>query len=186
MTVVEWGLPATAWSNQTVRELERASIRAFVESCADHLTGRVLDFGCGQQPYRDVVEQAGGEYVPYDRAAFPANVSGADVGDEPVNGDFDAVLCNQVAQYWPHPLDTLWRLRSKVFVHGERAPGVLVMTFPTNWDEVEAADLFRYTATGMTHLLRQAGWKVERMERRAEITLGGFRFPLGYGVVARA
>lgn len=181
MTVITWERPAAYWNNQTVRSLERESIRAFVESCAPLLTGRVLDYGCGKQPYRDVVEQAGGEYVPYDRADFPANVSGEDLGDDRVfHRDFDAVLCTQVAQYWPTPENQLRWLNDSV-----AAGGWLVMTFPTNWDEVETADLFRYTAQGMGHLLSLSGWTVERMERRAEITLGGFRFPLGYGVVAR-
>jgi hypothetical protein len=43
----------------SLRDLERGSIRAFLESNQDKFGGRVLDFGSGQQPYRDVVIKAG-------------------------------------------------------------------------------------------------------------------------------
>jgi SAM-dependent methyltransferase len=179
-----WAAPATVWNNQTVRDLERASIREFVASCAPLLIGNVLDYGCGKQPYRDIVEEAGGRYVGYDRADYPANVSGQNIGPDVLNvlDDFDAILCTQVAQYWTDPRHTLKLLRRILDLRG-----YLVITFPTNWDEVEPDDLFRYTATGMRYLLEhEAGFTVERVERRAEISLGGFRFPLGYGIVARA
>lgn len=169
-----------SYSHSGIREMESASIYEFVDGCSDHLAGRVLDFGCGKQPYRSVVEAAGGEYVPYDRLSHPANVSGADVGEEPVPGArFDAVLCTQVAQYWPDPLVELLYFHAYL-----RADGHLVMTYPTNWDEVEPADLWRFTRWGMEKLLREAGFTIDYHERRAEVELSGFRFPLGYGVLA--
>ncbi len=172
----------------TLRELEAASIRSFVESCSEHFTGRVLDYGCGKSPYRDIVEAAGGEYVGFDRAEYPANVSGEDVGDLP--SYVDATICTQVLQYCADPESELWLLHGRMRWGG--APGtveqrgVLVLTFPTNWPEVEPEDLHRFTASGMTRLLTEAGFTVERMERRAEIANRSDVFALGYGVVARA
>ena len=165
--------------NHTVRNVERASIRAFVESCADLLTGNVLDYGAGKQPYRDLVLRASGGYHAYDRVAFPANVSGEDVGAELGLAVYDTIICTQVAQYWPSPNRSLEYLH-KLLVH----KGYLVMTYPTTWAEVEEADLWRYTKAGMERLLGEAGFIVERHELRAEINLGGFRLPIGYGVAA--
>jgi hypothetical protein len=177
-----------------LREYERESIRRFVESVADagHLKGRVLDFGCGKQPYREIVE-ATGEYVPYDRRHFPANVSGEDVGEEPWPGtdDFDAILCTQVVQYAEFPADLLraFKFRSKL----------LVMTYPTAWPEVEAEDRWRFTKAGMQWMLTRAGFTILRHEARGSVwdprfdvgsnkrvTATGEEFVLGYGVVARA
>lgn len=171
----------TATVARPVRETERESIRRFVESCSSHFTADVLDYGCGSQPYRDVIEGAGGNYHGYDRQGFPANVSGRDVGaDELRLRSYDAILCTQVAQYWPDPIAELSWLRSRLNI-----PGVLVITWPLCWDFVEADDLWRFTPTGMHNLLKGVGFKVARLDERASCMSGEFRFPLGYGAIAR-
>lgn len=172
------------WTHGTIRALEHDSIRRFVESCGPLFDGaRVLDYGCGKQPYKSIVEAAGGTYEPYDRKTLPANVSDADVGEDPRLGDWrDVILCNQIIQYVPDPVYLL-RIQFKNLL---RPGGALVMTYPTCWDEVEPADLHRFTRWGMERLLKDSEFTIERHQRRAEIDLGGFKFPLGYGVVARA
>jgi SAM-dependent methyltransferase len=163
------------WSGHTIRELERASIREFMERSREFLKGRVLDFGAGKpgtcqtpQPYRDLVE---GEYVPFDKD---------DDLPIPYSEAFEAVICTQVVQYLPDPERMLTVMRKYL-----KPGGHLLLTYPTNWDEVEISDLWRFTKTGMERLLRKAGFQILRHERRASINLGGFRFPLGYGVVAQ-
>lgn len=159
------------WNNDTVRQLDRASIRNFMVKHREYLKGRVLDFGAGKpgtcfqpEPYRDLVS---GDYVPHEK------------GDSLLVGPFDVVMCNQVLQYLADPLEALQWFRSALCEGGH-----LVMTYATNWDEVEDADLWRFTKAGMERLLALAGFTVVLHERRAEIDLNGFRFPLGYGVVA--
>lgn len=191
------------WNNISVRVLEGSSIREFVESCSDDLGGRVLDYGAGKQPYRDIVEAAGGDYHPFDRASFPANVSGDDVGGELHADDrFDAILCNQIVQYVPlygppfpgegYPSLPLLHLLAGLFHHlggndgDPDVSGALVLTYPTSWAIVEPQDLCRFTPAGMDSILGAAGFQVERHDLRAELDLGGFRLPLGYGVLARA
>lgn len=152
-------------SRDPIRQIERASIRAFMEKHRSYLKGRVMDFGAGQQPYKDLVD---GEYVPYEK-------------DEPLPGGyFDAVMCNQVLQYVVDPLHALqWGIRAAL-----RVGGALLLTYPTNWDEVEQTDLWRFTEVGMARMLQNAGFTVVAQERRAEVAIGNFKFPLGYGVVA--
>lgn len=149
--------------------IERLSLYKFVESCAHLFTGRVLDYGCGRQPYRDVVEQAGGEYVPFDRAGLPGG-AGGDIGD--THGWFDAVLCTQVIQYANARalLDTLRDL----------AP-VLVLTGPTCWIE-PPGHLGGLSLEGVRRLLLATGYRVERLESRGHVGPG---FSIGYGAVAR-
>jgi hypothetical protein len=177
------GVSGRVWDHSSVRVLEKESIRQFVAEASPYLTGRVLDYGCGQQPYRDIVEAAGAEYHPFDRADFPANVSGQDHG----RGlgawtEAETILCNQVLQYVPQPMPLIQRFHALL----QPRRGHLVMTYPTNWDEVEPDDLWRFTKAGMTRMLEQTGFTILVHERRAEINLGGFRFPLGYGVIAQA
>lgn len=158
------------WDHHSIRGLERKSIREFVTKHQGLLSGRVLDFGAGKegtclkpQPYRDLIS---GQYEPWepdDKWPVP---------------EYDAILCTQVLQYVPDPALVIH------WFHGWlKDGGHLVMTYPTCWDEVEDSDLWRWTRFGMEKLL--ARFEILHHERRAEIELGGFKFPLGYGVVAR-
>jgi len=188
-----------------LRDYERESIRAFVQSAADdgYLSGRVLDYGCGRQPYRDIVEAVGGEYHGYDRQHFAgALFEVGDVGQwEPWMEDFDydAILCTQVVQYIPLPV-----LTERLYEWGHardtiRVGSHLVLTYPTNWPEVEPEDLHRFTKAGMERLLTEAGFTIIRHERRGylsdarfpsgrekRITALGDEFAIGYGVICRA
>lgn len=173
-------------TNDSLRELERQSIAAFVEQHADLFKGRTLDYGSGHSPFRSVVEHAGGDYVAFDRAAFPGSVISFDVGDDaPLLGNndvWDAILCTQVIQYLKHPEDTLEWMQMSL------KPGCpLVITGPTNWQEVERDDLWRFTLSGIEELLRRVGFTVQRVVERASVEIGpGVRFSLGWGAVARA
>lgn len=189
-----------------LREIERESIRSFVQSAAadGYLSGRVLDYGCGQQPYRDIVEAAGGEYHGYDNVHWPANVSGKDVGEHPTivmvrEGRFSAVLMTQVIQYIP--MEDLMGGMTQGGYHHFWTPikdwsDVLVMTYPTNWPEVEPEDLHRFTKAGMERLLSESGFEIIRHEPRAWFdpwggTVTTSHIPpdalaLGYGVIACA
>lgn len=181
-------LDAYTINNANVRTLERASILEFVQRCALYLTGDVLDLGCGLQPYRPVVEDAGGAYYPFDRVTFPANVSLETIGDSALDPSssyserwrWDAVLTTQVIQYVPHTYMWLESIRWSL-KHG----GHLILTGPTTWAEVEREDLCRFTLNGITRLLSEAGFDVLIAEHRAVIDLGGFQLPIGYGILAR-
>ena len=155
-----------------IRRMERASIRWWMERQREYLKGRVLDFGAGKpgtcyqpQPYRDLVD---GEYVPID------------IGDEYPDGEFDAILCTQMLNYCG-PVSALQKLRQSLKVGGH-----MVITYPSNWTEIEEDDLWRYTRAGMSMLLnRYAPMEIVTHDLRATVHVGNFTFPLGYGVVAR-
>lgn len=171
----------TAWGNDSIRDLERASIRGFLERNKHEFYGNVLDFGAGRQQYRDIVEQQRATYVPFDRIDHPASIAEEDTGSAMwMAQDWDGILCTQVVQYVPD-VPTLF----SQFRFALAAGGRLVLTYPTCWDEVEAADLHRFTFSGIERLLKEAEFEIISHERRAEIDLRGFKFPLGGGVVAR-
>jgi Methyltransferase domain len=170
--------------SDSLTRIENTSIRAFVQSAADegYLSGRVLDYGCGKQPYRDIVQAAGGEYEPFDRAHFPGNTSGEDVlGYLVAPAYWNALLNTQVLQYVYDVPATLRKFHLLLADNGH-----LVLTYPTNWPEVEEVDLHRFTKAGMERLLAGAGFSILRHERRATVHAEGYEWALGYGVVARA
>lgn len=163
----------------TLRQLENDSIRAFVASCHKELRGKVLDYGCGASPHRDLVR--GARYYGYDDPTHPAYVFGGNPNTpEPWWQRWDAILCTQVLEYIPDPASQLREFNPML-----RPKGHLVLTYPTNWPEVEKEDLHRFTQAGMERLLHQAHFEILRHERRAEVRMNGNVFALGYGVVAR-
>lgn len=168
-----------------ILQLERDSIEKFVLSCRESFHGRVLDYGAGKMPYRQIVLDQGADYVPHDRAAYPANVSDGDIGMEfplDLKHEWDAILCNQVIQYVPEPFELL-----RDFRYALKPGGSLVLTGPTNWRVIEDADLWRFTRNGANIMLEEAGFTVERIEWRASIGLmPGFDLPLGWGALAAA
>jgi SAM-dependent methyltransferase len=154
-------------SADPIRRMERASIRWWMESQREHLKGRVLDFGAGTQPYKDLVD---GEYVPYEKDEAPI-----------VGQAVDAIMCNQVIQYLEDPYGVLnWAFRSSL-----RVGGFLVMTYPVCWPEVEDTDLQRFTKAGMERELRRCSYTIVTHDLRAHVTVGGLSFPLGYGVICQ-
>jgi 2-polyprenyl-3-methyl-5-hydroxy-6-metoxy-1,4-benzoquinol methylase len=165
-----------------LRELERASLLDFVGGCAPLFAGRrVLDYGCGRQPYRGIIARAGGEYVGYDRRLFPANVGSSEEGSDDIyEQTFGAILCTQVVQYVEDP-GAMLVLLAALLENGGR----LVLTGPTTWPEVEPEDLHRHTRAGIDRLVTSAGLLVERNESRARLELLGNEVSIGYGIVAR-
>lgn len=174
-----WGDVEGFYRLDPIRQIERASIRVFMEAHRELFRGRVLDFGAGLGPYQDLVD---GQYFPVDKGGVSAPSPGR--GLPVVNfrgqyeGPFDVIMCNQVLQYLEDVEGALELLHATL-----RPGGHLVMTYATNWDEVEETDLRRFTKAGMTVLLERAGFKITVHERRAEVAFANFKFPLGYGVV---
>jgi hypothetical protein len=169
-----------------LRAVEAETIRAFVARAAGEglLAGEVLDHGCGRQPYRDLIEDGGGTYHPYDRVELPANVSRENIGvSEPLESSWDAILSTQVLQYVADPQRLLFGFHAAL----SRNHAVLVMTGPTSWPIVETEDLWRFTPAGVERMLRVAGFDSVEVERRGAFSLGGDdRWCLGWQAVARA
>jgi hypothetical protein len=141
------------------------------------LSGRVLDYGCGRQPYRPIVEAAGGTYIPYDRASYQGSQTGENIGpSHPLTSTYDTILCTQVLQECPDFRELLVRFRS--------AAPVLVLTWTLTWREYEG-EIVRWTAQGMNYYLAQAGYDASAVTSRGvNVTLMGETLTLGYGVIA--
>lgn len=150
-----------------IRQVERMSILRFMEENARFVEGRVLDYGSGTQPYKHLVK---GEYFAHEKNDPPP---------APL-APFDAIMCNQVIQFIPDPPAFFRSLADMLHVGG-----YLVITWPTNWDEVEADDLWRFTLMGMRKLINDAGFYIHTCTCRAQVRICNFRFPLGYGIVAQ-
>lgn len=165
-----------------VRALEAESIRRFVADNGPYM-GRVLDYGSGRQPYADLLAADAAIYVGYDDPAFPASVA-AEPSQlrDPLAHWWNFIVCTQVIQYVPDVPALLRSFHDCLL----STRGLLVLTGPSSWPEVEPQDLHRFTRAGTTRLLQEAGFVLVEVEERAHVEIHGARFSLGWGAVAYA
>jgi SAM-dependent methyltransferase len=122
--------------------------------------GRVLDVGCGTQPYRSLFEVP--EYVGLDIDTPLSRARGT--ADAFYDGQrlpfdvarFDTVLCNQVLEHVFNPEQFVAEM-GRVLVPGGR----LILSVPFVWDEHEQPwDYARYTSFGLRALLEGGGFRI--------------------------
>lgn len=143
----------------------RAGLRRELGRHFPRLTGEVLDVGCGNKPYRDLIPAR--RYVGLDiDNAFTRRVGAADVfydgGAFPLpDGAFDAVLCSQVLEHVFTPERFLGEIHRVL-----RPGGELVLAVPFLWDEHEQPqDFGRYSSFGLRALLERNGFEVLELRK---------------------
>ncbi len=144
--------------------IERRPILEFVAAAAASLPegSRVADVGAGSAPFRELFQHV--DYVTVDRAQSlhggPSDFDILAAADAiPLEDEsLDAILCTQVLEHLPNPADTLAEFHRLL-----KPGGRLFLTAPLVWEEHEKPyDFFRYTRSGLEHLLTEAGF--ERLE----------------------
>jgi SAM-dependent methyltransferase len=139
-----------------------------IKSLSDHITGKVLDVGCGKKPYRDLFrcsDYIGLEYdTPdnrkskqadffYDGKTFPFS-----------DGEFDSIICNEVLEHVFNPDQFLSEI-----IRVLKPSGKMLMTVPFVWDEHEQPhDYARYSSFGLKHLLEKNGFIIVEQKKSVD------------------
>ena len=139
----------------------RHGIKNGVEKYAGHLSGRMMDFGCGSKPYRSLfsVEQYIG--VDYENEGHPHENEQIDVFYDGKhlpfeNGFFDSVLCSEVFEH-VFNLDEILLELNRVL----KPEGRMLITCPFVWNEHEIPyDYARYSRFALESQLRKAGFEM--------------------------
>jgi SAM-dependent methyltransferase len=127
-----------------------------VRERAHYLQGRLLDLGCGTQPYRELFSHVRSCV----RLDLPPN-SNIDVCGNGMAlpfraAVFDAVLCNQVLEHVCEPSQLMAEVARVLKPHG-----VLLLTTPQTWGlHLEPQDFYRFTEYGLRYLAQNHGLEV--------------------------
>jgi SAM-dependent methyltransferase len=155
-----------------VVDFEWQTLNAAMARVAPMAGGRLLDVGCGDKPWEQVLapyvtEHVGVEFAETFAPSMNAAQSRADVlysGDRLPFDDatFDTVLSNQVLEHVPDPHAHFTDL-----VRVLRPGGRLLLTVPFSFRlHSEPYDFWRFTRHGLAELSRRNAMDVEVLEER--------------------
>jgi len=152
--------PRCSGSTLDLFVIRRGILRGLTESLP-RFHGRVLDVGCGYQPYRQLIESppsrattyvgvdlAEGLYATKPDATWDGTTLPFDTGH------FDSALATEVLEHCPNPQGTLNEI-ARILKPG----GFLFFTVPFMWPLHDMPyDEYRYTPTALTRHLSAAGF----------------------------
>jgi ubiquinone/menaquinone biosynthesis C-methylase UbiE len=148
---------------------------AFASLAPAHVTGRLLDVGCGLKPYGAMFAPYVTEHVGVDHPDSPHSAAHVDVSatayDIPLpDATFDTVLLSEVLEHLEEPEAAL-RECFRLLKPG----GKILLSAPMVWTlHEEPRDFYRFTPHGLRHLLHSAGFSVIEV-----VPLGGQWLTLG-------
>jgi SAM-dependent methyltransferase len=139
----------------------RKDLYKSIRQYAPQLQGKLLDFGCGRKPYRNLFTVD--EYIGVDIEVTGHNhgLSEIDVYYDGktipfADGTFDTVFCSEVFEHLFNLNEILPELR-RVLKDG----GTMLVTVPFCWNEHEVPyDFGRYTSFGIKHVMEKEGFEV--------------------------
>jgi SAM-dependent methyltransferase len=122
----------------------------------------LVDFGCGDMPYRPLIEPHVGSYFGVDLPGNPlADGDLSADGTVPVeDGSAGVVMSTQVLEHVDDPAGYLAECRRML-----RPEGLLVLSTHGNWVyHPHPADWWRWTGSGLSRVLAQAGFEMIQLQ----------------------
>lgn len=132
--------------------------------------GRLLDIGCGEQPYRGLAQPFVSEYLGVDlshciHGQHNVDIKGSAYETTVASASFDTVLCTDVLEHLEEPARAIAEA-FRVLKPG----GYAIYSMPLFWHlHEEPRDFFRYTKYGLDYLFAKAGFEVVEI-----VSLTGF------------
>jgi SAM-dependent methyltransferase len=169
----------TAATLRGLFDLQFGSVSNDVSKFLQTVTGRLLDVGCGDQPFRHLVPD-GVEYTGIDRAETLGSFEYRNsetryfTGDRwPVpNEGYDALICTEVLEHVPDPAAFLSEAH-RCLVPGGRI--FLTVPFAARWHYIPH-DYWRYTPSCLDRLLAANGFeRIEVYSRGNELTVACYK-----------
>jgi SAM-dependent methyltransferase len=138
-----------------------SDIRSFLEHYTRETFPRLLDYGCGGSPYREMFKAGSYTRADYvDCGSLDCLISADGKIDLPDNS-YDVVLSTQVLEHVFSPRTYLSEALRVL-----RPGGKLILTTHGIWEEHGCPyDFWRWTRDGLSRELQEAGFEVKRVAR---------------------
>jgi SAM-dependent methyltransferase len=152
------------------RELKRAY---------NYLKGRLIDIGCGEKPYAEMVKPYVTEHIGVDHQDTLHDKSNIDRFGSAYNipaedGEFDSAICTVVLEHLEEPDKAIAECRRVL-----KSGGVAIYTTVLFWHlHEEPRDFFRYTKWGLKYLFEKNGFEIVELK-----ALSGFCVTFGQELV---
>jgi SAM-dependent methyltransferase len=161
--------------------IARSRLRNAISGEAEGVSGRILDFGCGERPYEGLFGNAAA-YVGLDIAVsgHPDSEKRVDVYYDGKNiplddRSFDVVFSSEVFEHVFNIEEILLEIRRVM-----KLDGTLIVSLPFAFPEHEKPyDFARYTSFGIRFLLERNGFEVVRVDK-----LGNYLVAVGQLICA--
>ena len=139
-----------------------------VSAIAAYAHGRLIDIGCGDMAYKDVILDKVTQYDTFDverRVAEVKFLGDIHNMDTISDSDYDCVLCLEVLEHVRNPFQAVAEVH-RILKMG----GTLILSVPhLSRLHEEPNDFFRYTKYGLQSLLDDAGFEVLQITPRGGI-----------------
>ena len=141
--------------------------------------GKLLDIGCGEKPYKNMVKPYVTEYIGLDYENTLHDKSKIDLFGTayniPIeNGYFDTVLCTAVLEHLEEPNKAI-KEAHRILKSG----GYAIYSVPLFWHlHEEPRDFYRYTKYGLRYLFEKNGFEIVELK-----PLSGFWVTFGQELV---
>lgn len=140
-----------------------------------YLKGRMIDIGCGQKPYKDLLAPYITEHIGVDHEYTTHNKMNIDLFGSAYsipadNNSFDSAICTAVLEHLEEP-----ELALQECYRTLKPGGVAVYSVPFIWPvHEEPRDFFRYSRYGLEYLFQKVGFEVVELK-----ALSGFWVTFG-------
>lgn len=157
----------------------KISDKALDEKIQKYAKGKLLDIGCGDKPYVEMVKPYVTEYTGIDHQDTLHNKSDIDrfgtAYDIPAtDGEFDSAICTAVLEHLEEP-DKAIKEANRVLKEG----GFAIYTVPLFWHlHEEPRDFYRYTKYGLRYLFEKNRFEIVELK-----PLSGFCVTFGQELV---
>lgn len=150
--------------------------KTVVPAITQYCHGRLIDLGCGDMPYRDILREYVSHYDSLDVSPCSPEITfQGDIQNMGFISDsvYDTALCLEVLEHVPDPCKALCEIHRIL-----TQDGVLIVSAPhLSRLHEEPHDYFRFTHHGLRALLERAGFAVVEIRER-----GGLFCFLGHQV----
>ena len=144
----------------------KGRLHRYVKACAHHVRGDLLDVGCGQKPYRTLMNVTTYVGMELGETAGPSASPAVDVYYDGrkipfPDGHFDSVFSAEVFEHIFNLEEILDEVRRVL-----KIDGTMLITVPFARREHDVPfDFARYTSFGIKHLLEKHGFEVVELHK---------------------